>query len=323
MRLRRTRPSDPGITRIRRGRGFEYRDPSGSRVGDEQTLARIRSLAIPPAWREVWICTRTNGHLQAVGVDDAGRTQYLYHADWSRRMAARKFDRALELAERLPSVRRGVTRDLRREGTGRERVLAGGFRLLDAALLRVGSERYAQENGTVGLTTLRGEHVTVTGNTVSLSFIGKSGEPWERSFDDPDLAALLAELSARGRDAQVLSWRDDAGWHPIRSADVNDDLRARTGGDATVKDIRTLRGTAVAARSLARWGVETSDAGRKRAVAAAARDASEVLGNTPAVARSSYIDPRVIDRYEHGIVVDDGTIAHVEGQLAALVGARS
>ena len=323
MRLRRTRPSDPGITRIRRGRGFEYRDPEGGRLRDEDALDRIRALAIPPAWRDVWICARANGHLQAVGIDDAGRTQYLYHADWSRRAAARKFDRALDLAGRMPAVRRGVTRDLRGEGASRERVLAGAFRLLDTALLRVGSERYAQENGTVGLTTLRGEHVTVDGATVALSFVGKSGEPWERSFEDPDLARLLAELTSRGRDAQVLSWRDDDGWHPLRSADVNDDLRARTGADATVKDIRTLRGTTIAARRLARWGPESTDAGRTRAVAAAAREAAEALGNTPAVARGSYIDPRVIDRYEHGCVVDDGTIAHVEGQLARLVGAHA
>src|SRR5690606_26126550 len=163
MRLRRTSPRDPGFTRIRRGRGFEYRDASGRRVSDEEALARIRALAIPPAWREVWICARQNGHLQAVGGDDAGRAQYLYHADWSRRASARKFDRALALAETLPAVRRGVTRDLRRDGLVRERVLAGAFRLLDTALLRVGSERYAQENGTVGLTTLRGEHVVVDG----------------------------------------------------------------------------------------------------------------------------------------------------------------
>jgi DNA topoisomerase-1 len=323
MRLRRTSPHDPGITRIRRGRGFEYRDANGARVSGEDELARIRALAIPPAWRDVWICARPNGHLQAVGLDDAGRAQYLYHADWSRRTAARKFDRALEFAATLPAVRRGVTRDLRREGLGRERVLAGAFRLLDAELLRVGSERYAQENGSVGLTTLRGEHVAIDGDTVGLSFIGKSGEPWERSFDDPDLAALLAELTARGPSAQVLSWQDDDGWHRLRAAEVNDDLRARAGADATVKDVRTLRGTTVAARALARLGVEPTDAARKRAIAAAAREAAKVLGNTPAVARGSYIDPRVIDRYEHGVVVTDGTLAHVEGQLARLVGTRA
>ena len=291
-------------------------------MSDEEALARIRALAIPPAWREVWICARQNGHLQAVGIDDAGRAQYLYHADWSRRASARKFDRALALAETLPAVRRGVTRDLRRDGLVRERVLAGAFRLLDTALLRVGSERYAQENGTVGLTTLRGEHVAVDGATVALSFIGKSGEPWERTFDDPDLAALLTELTARGPEAQVLAWQDGDGWHRLRPADVNDDLRARAGADTSVKDVRTLRGTTIAARALARWGVEATDAARKRAIAAASREAAAALGNTPSVARGSFIDPRVIDRYEHGVVVADGTIAHVEGQLAGLVGSR-
>lgn len=323
MRLRRTSPQDPGFTRIRRGRGFEYRDASGVHVSDDDELTRIRALAIPPAWQDVWICARPNGHLQAIGIDGAGRTQYLYHADWSRRTAARKFDRALALSERLPAVRRRVTLDLRRDGLVRERVLAGAFRLLDTALLRVGSERYAQENGTVGLTTLRGEHVVVDGATVALSFIGKSGEPWERTFDDPDLAALLTELTARGPEAQVLAWQDGDGWHRLRPADVNDDLRALAGADTSVKDVRTLRGTTIAARTLARWGVEATDAARKRAIAAASREAAAALGNTPSVARGSYIDPRVIDRYEHGVVVADGTIAHVEGQLAGLIGGRS
>ena len=156
MRLRRVHPTDAGIRRIRRGRGFEYRDARGALVRDEATRARIRALAIPPAWRDVWICARENGHLQAVGVDEAGRMQYRYHAEWEARAAARKFDRSLALAAAMPSVRRGITRDLRRDDLERERVLAGALRLLDRALLRVGSERYAQENGTVGLATLCG-----------------------------------------------------------------------------------------------------------------------------------------------------------------------
>jgi len=322
MRLRHVSPTDPGITRVRRGRGFEYRDARGKRIADDAVLERVRALAIPPAWRDVWICTRANGHLQAVGIDDADRTQYLYHEDWERRASARKFDRALSFAETLPAVRRGVTRDLRREHPDRARVLAGAFRLLDTALLRVGSERYAQENGTVGLATLRCEHVRTDGSRIGLSFIGKSGGPWERTFVDDDLARLLTELLARGSDAHLLSWRDEHGWHPLRAHDINADLRTRARGDVTVKDVRTLRGTVIAARSLARTGVAPNKAARKRAVADAARDAAEALGNTPTVARGSYIDPRVIDRYAHGLVVDDGTNAHVERQLAALVRAQ-
>lgn len=322
MRLRHVSPTDPGITRVRRGRGYEYRDPRGKRIVDDAVLERVRSLAIPPAWRDVWICTRANGHLQAVGVDDADRTQYLYHPDWEQRASARKFDRALSLASALPAVRRGVTRDLRREHLDRERVLAGAFRLLDTALLRVGSEQYAQENGTVGLATLRCEHVRTEGSRIALSFIGKSGGAWERTFVDDDLARLLAELLVRGSDSHLLSWRDERGWHRLRAHDINADLRTRARGDVTVKDVRTLRGTAIAARSLARAGVVPGAAARKRAVADAAREAAEALGNTPTVARGSYIDPRVIDRYAQGAVVDDGTIPHVEGQLAAFVRAR-
>ncbi|MFT0139182.1 DNA topoisomerase IB, partial [Alcanivoracaceae bacterium MT1] len=263
---------------------------------------------------------RADGHLQAVGVDEAGRTQYRYHEEWSRRASAEKFDRALRLADVLPRVRAGVTRDLRGDGLSRARVLAGAFRLIDEALLRVGGERYARERGTVGLATLRVRHVEISGSVVTLAFPGKSGERWERAIDDPDLAALVAELTDRGPRSHLLSWRDDDGWHPLRSAGITADVRERAGLDATAKDLRTLRGTAIAARSLAKAGPAHTDAERRSALAQAARDAADALGNTPSVARSSYIDPRVADRFERGAVVDPGSLAHVERQLPGFLG---
>jgi pimeloyl-ACP methyl ester carboxylesterase len=235
-------------------------------------------------------------------------------------MAREKFDRMLQLAQIMPAARAGVTRDLRSEGFERPRVLAGAFRMLDAALLRVGSEQYAREHGSIGLATLRGAHAHVSGNrTVELAFPAKSGQAWESKVDDPDLAVLIAGLKHRGPRALLLSWRDaDAVWHPLRAADINEDIRARTGGDFTAKDFRTLHGTASAALALARIGPRPTASARRRAVAAAIRRTAEALGNTPAVARSGYIDPRILDLYDDGIVVD--ARRGVEPQLVELLG---
>lgn len=317
MRLRRVSSRDPGLTRVRRGRGFEYRDSEGARVVEDAELARIRALVIPPAWTEVWICARQNGHLQATGVDDAGRRQYLYHPEWHVRAATEKFDRMPALARALPSARRGVTLDLRSGETSRRAALAASFRMLDAALLRVGTERYAREHGSVGLSTLRCAHCAVTGDVVALRFPGKSGQPWESEIEDADLAAFLRVLRRRGPRARLLAWRDERGWHPLRAADINDDVRERTGGEFTAKDFRTLHGTVIAAVSLARFGSASSATERKRAIAQAVREAAAVLGNTPAVARSGYIDPRLFDLYEQGVLVDPGR--SVEQQLADLL----
>lgn len=318
MRLRRVSPRDPGLRRVRRGRGFEYRRPDGARVRDEQELTRIRSLAIPPAWTDVWICSRPNGHLQATGVDEAGRTQYLYHPAWHARAAAEKFDRMPELARALPAARRGVTRDLRSAEPTRAAVLAAAFRILDTAMLRVGSERYAREHGSVGLSTLRCTHCSVRGDRVVLRFSGKSGQPWESEIDDADLARLIGTLRERGPRRRLLAWRDERGWHPLHATDINDDVRERTGGEFTAKDLRTLHGTVVAATSLARAGTQPSETARRRAVATAIRETAAALGNTPAVARASYVDPRLIELYDRGVVVDPAR--SVEGQLAELLG---
>ncbi len=319
VRLRRSDPHRAGLTRVRRGRGFEYRDLDGSRIVDGELLARIRALAIPPAWTDVWICPDDAGHLQATGIDDAGRRQYLYHEDWHARRAQVKFARAQELARRIPAARRSVTRDLRTEGPAPERVLAGAFRMLDTGLLRIGSTGAARDHGTIGLTTLRGRHAAVhEGRLVRLRFIGKSGQPWSLELEDPDLARLVSELKRRGPDARLLAWREHARWHAVTPAEINDDIRRRTAIDVTAKDFRTLQGTIVAARVLARIGPVPTASGRRRAAATAVRAAAEALGNTPAVARASYVDPRLFDLHDRGVMVDPAR--RIEPQLVRLLG---
>jgi DNA topoisomerase I len=305
---------------VRSGRGFRYLDGDGRTVEDQELRARIEQLVIPPAWTDVWISTFPNGHIQAMGTDAAGRKQYLYHPTWREQRDRQKFDRALALAESLPTARRGVTIDLRREGLPRERVLAAAFRMLDTGHLRVGSERYALEHGSVGLSTLHGAHVTVEAKQiVRLSFPGKSGQEWESEVRDPDLAAVVALLKRRGSRARLLAWRDDAGAHMLDAVDINDDIRARTGGDFTAKDFRTLHGTASAAVVLARIGPKASASGQDRAIAAAVRATAELLGNTPAVARGSYIDPRLLDLYRDGVTIDPARTGSVESELRALL----
>ena len=315
VRLRRSDPAGPGVRRVGAGRGFTYRDQSGATV-DAETRDRILSLAIPPAWTGVWISPWPNGHIQATGVDAAGRRQYLYHPDWRVRKDRVKFDRALDLAATLPAARRGVTIDLRREGAPRERVLAGGFRMLDTGRLRVGSERYAQEHGSYGLSSLLGAHARVTGgDTVELHFPAKSGQEWSSVLEDPDLAELIALLKRRGPRARLLAWQDEEGWHPLSPADLNADVRERTGGEFTSKDFRTLHGTIAAATSLSKTGPKASESARKRAVAEAMRVAADVLGNTPAIARGSYVDPRILDRYRQGETIETASGAVSESAL--------
>jgi len=319
-RLRRSDTAGPGLRRVRRGRGVGYLDANGTPVHDEETLARIASLAIPPAWEDVWIAPDPLGHVQATGTDAAGRRQYLYHPAWRTRADRVKHDRALELAAALPAARRGVTRDLRSEGLGRDRVLAVAFRMLDAGTLRVGSERYADENGSYGLSTLLCRHVRVDGDEVALSFPAKSGQRWASRLRDPDLARAMGEL-ARSPRSRLLAWRDEDGRrHPVSAAEINADVRRRTGGDFTAKDFRTLRGTIVAAQHLARLGPVSTATARRRAVAAAVRAAADELGNTPAVARASYVDPRVLDRYERGETIALGGVAPERALRDLLVG---
>ncbi len=320
-RLRRSDQSRPGLTRIRAGRGFTYRDEHGETLRDDELRARIEALAIPPAWTEVWIAPYPNGHVQATGIDGAGRRQYIYHPTWREQKDRIKFDRALALAESLPVARRFVTLDLRRDEPDRQRALATAFRMLDTGSLRVGSERYAEEHGTHGLATLLCSHASVSGSTVTLDFPGKSGQEWGSTITDPDLASVIRGLKRRGGRARLLAYRPEAGtaWRPIHSPDINAYVKERAGDDFTAKDFRTLHGTVAAAISLARTGPQPTEAKRKRAVAQAMRDASAVLGNTPSIARSSYVDPRLLDAYVGGETVDPARLASAETEVRALL----
>jgi DNA topoisomerase-1 len=305
---------------VRSGKGFSYRDAAGTTIADRELLDRIAGLVIPPAWTDVWIAPYPNGHIQATGLDVAGRRQYLYHPLWREQKDRLKFDRMLAFAEALPAARRGVTRDLRGERLSRERVLAGAFRLLDSAALRVGSERYVDENGSFGLSTLLCAHAAVLdGGTVRLRFPAKSGHAWVSELHDRDLAPLVSALKRRGGRARLLAWHHEGRWHPLSAEEINQDLRERTGGEFSAKDFRTLRGTAAAAMSLARSGPQSRETARKHAVVEAIKAASEVLENTPAIARSSYVDPRLLDRYAHGETIDPSRPDSVESQLRAML----
>jgi DNA topoisomerase-1 len=319
-RLRRSDTNGPGFRRVKSGRGFRYTTSEGDPV-DDATRERAVGLAIPPAWTDVWIAPYPNGHVQATGVDAAGRRQYLYHPAWREQKDGVKFERALELAATLPAARRGVTIDLRRDDLSRERVLAGAFRMLDTGSLRVGSERYASEHGSFGLSTLLCAHATVRGeDLVELRFPAKSGQAWESDIRDADLAVLVRRLKRRGPKARLLAWRDDTRWHPLSAEEINEDVRRRTGGDFSAKDFRTLHGTSAAAVSLARNGARDTASARKRAMRDAVVAAADELNNTPAIARGSYVDPRLLDAYESGVTIDPSRTAAVESELRDLLG---
>ncbi|MCS5732563.1 DNA topoisomerase IB [Herbiconiux daphne] len=320
-RLRRSDSSGRGIRRLKAGKGFTYRDDDGVTITDPELRARIEHLAIPPAWTDVWIAPFANGHIQATGVDGAGRRQYIYHPTWREQKDRIKYDRALALAESLPIARRFVTIDLRRDGYPRERALAAGFRMLDTGSLRVGNERYAQQHGSYGLTSLLGTHARVSGDVVKLEFPAKSGEEWSSEITDADLAHVVRSLKRRGPQARLLAWKNEGTktWHPVDPGEINDYVRERTGGEFTAKDFRTLHGTIAAAVSLAVHGPEQKKTARTHALAQAMRDASVVLGNTPAIAKKSYVDPRVVDHYEHGVTIDPARVSSAESELRALL----
>jgi DNA topoisomerase-1 len=315
-RLRRSDSAGRGIHRLKSGKGFTYRDHAGETVTDPELRVRIEHLAIPPAWTDVWIAPYANGHIQATGVDGAGRRQYIYHPTWREQKDRIKFDRALALAESLPAARRQVTMDIRSDGFAERRVLAAGFRMLDTGSLRVGSERYAQQHGSHGLTTLLCAHASTSGDTVHLAFPAKSGQEWDSDIVDADLAGLVRSLKRRGANARLLAWKDGRRWHPVAASDINAYVRERTGGEFTAKDFRTLHGTAAAAVSLAKSGPQSSKGARSKAIAQAMRDAAAVLGNTPTIAKSSYVDPRILDHYAAGEVIDP---ARPESELRALL----
>jgi DNA topoisomerase-1 len=301
------------------GTGFSYRDLDGSTLPPGPIRDRLESIGIPPAWKDVWIAPFENGHIQATGLDAVGRRQYIYHPEWRERKDRVKFDRALQLAESLPAARRLVTLDLRSDGVGRERVLAAAFRMLDSGSLRVGSERYTNENGSRGLATLLCAHVHVRKDCLELKFPAKSGKDWESEFHDADLAALVRTLKRRGGNARLLAYKNGRSWHPVTSAEINGYVKERTGLDFTAKDFRTLRGTVAAALSLARSGPQEKVAARKRALSMAMEEAAAVLGNTPSIARKSYVDPRLLDHFAAGETIDPHRAQSAESELRALL----
>ena len=294
---------DAGIRRVRIGSGFRYVRADGSPASPEDR-ERIHSLVIPPAWTDVWISAEPDGHIQAVGTDDAGRRQYLYHPRWRERRDKGKFARALRLAEALPGARRRVTSSLRTEGLGRERVLAASFRLLDQGAPRIGSARYLERHGSRGLTTLHRRDASVEASVVSFAFPGKSGKRQLLEIDDAELAGAIELLAAGRPRSPLLAWQRNGRRVPLTPAEVNAYVRSLTGGRFTAKDFRTLRGTILAAEALARIGTVDTKTDLKRAEVLAVRATAEALGNTPAVARGSYIDPRVFARYRDGHLLD-------------------
>jgi DNA topoisomerase I len=337
VRLRRARVDGPGIRRRRRGRGFSYVDAAGRPVRDAGTLERIRALAIPPAWEDVWISDDPLGHVQATGTDAAGRRQYRYHDAWRARRDAIKFDRMLAFARALPAIRERVADDLARRGMPRERALACAVRLLDQAFFRVGSEAYTRQNGSFGLATLRKDHVVVGRDRVAFDFQAKSGKRRVQEVRDAELLPPLRALKRRnGGGKELLAYQEGGRWRDVRSADINAYLREIADGEFTAKDFRTWHATALAAVFLAvRQTERTSVTSTRRAVSGAIKDVASYLGNTPTVARASYVDPRVIERFEEGVTIapalerlrtDDPTDpvfrAHVEAAVLELLEER-
>jgi DNA topoisomerase IB len=292
----------PGLRRRRAGRGWVYLDADGHRVTEPDTIARIGALVIPPAWRDVWICPVPTGHLQATGIDAAGRKQYLYHPAWRVRRDTEKFSRMGAFARALPGMREVVARDLARPDLDRRRSLACAARLLDIGFFRIGGEDYARLNDSYGLTTLLKRHVRISDGAAVFDYRAKGGLRRVFQVTDPDVRSVLATLKARrGGGPELLAFREGGRWIDVKSDDVNLYLRETLGGEFTAKDFRTWNATVLAAVSLAIIGPHaTSQTARKRAVNRAVQDVAHHLGNTPTVARSSYIDPRVIDRFHSG-----------------------
>jgi DNA topoisomerase-1 len=300
--LRYSTDDRPGIGRRRAGRGFTYTGPDGKRITDEETLARIRRLAIPPAWTDVWICPWPNGHIQATGRDARGRKQHRYHARWHEKRDESKFDRMIAFAGALGTIRERCDADLAKPGLPREKVLAAVVRLLELTLIRVGNDEYARLNKSFGLTTLRDRHARIEGTKVGFRFRGKSGLEHEVGIRDRRLAGVVRrcqELPGQ----ELFQYLDDEGVvRDVSSDDVNAYLREVSGGDFTAKDFRTWAGTVMAYRALRALEPAASATAARKNVVAAMRETAGALGNTPAVARKSYVHPAVVEAYMDGRV---------------------
>ncbi|ROR35837.1 DNA topoisomerase IB [Kitasatospora cineracea] len=305
MRLRTSDPHGPGYRRVRHGRGFRYLAPDGRPV-TEKERARLKALAVPPAWTDVWICPHPDGHLQAVGTDAAGRRQYLYHPAFRARRDEAKHERVVEVAGCLPKLRAAVERDLAARGLGRERVLACAVRLLDLGLFRIGSDAYARDNGSYGLTTVLRSHVTLARGEVRFDYPAKSGRRRVAALADPPTRAVVRSLlRSRHPGERLLVHREGRSWREVHGSDLNAYLRETGGTDLTAKDFRTWNATVLAAVGLAvsRPAAEKSEAARRRAVARVVREVADHLGNTPAVCRASYINPRLVELFDEGVTI--------------------
>ena len=315
--------SAPGITRHKARNGFDYRLPNSAVVRDIDTLKRIRSLAIPPAWTNVWICLHSNGHLQATGRDARGRKQYRYHPRWREVRDEAKYNKLLIFTQVLPQLRARVEEDLKRPGLQRERVLAAIVRLMELTFFRVGNSEYAKANESFGLTTLRDRHVAIEGSRIHISFRGKSGKHHETDINDRRLARIVKSC----RDLpgyELFQYMDAEGQrHTVGSAEVNEYLREITGEEITAKDFRTWAGTQLAAEALREFEAFDSEAERKRAVVRAVEKVAKHLGNTPTICRRCYIHPAVLEGYFEGTMLQtlaDNTrkylAANIEGMSA-------
>ncbi|CAA9388488.1 MAG: hypothetical protein AVDCRST_MAG47-2669 [uncultured Nocardioidaceae bacterium] len=306
-RLRTVSTSDPGWMRLRHGRGHRYLDVDGSPLGRAE-IERVKALVIPPAWRDVWISPYPNGHLQAVGTDEAGRRQYLYHPAWRVKRDEAKFDRVIEMATKLPEVRAKIREDLGGEELRRETALAAAVRLVDLGCFRLGSDSYTTQNGSYGLTTLERRHVSRRGDSRIFSFTGKSGVDHEICLTDPELCRIVDAMSLRRKaDERLLAVKEGRTWVPLQASEVNEHIRELFGLEVTAKDFRTWHATVHVAMDLGNRALEPKPprtrTARSRAVRQAIVGASELLGNTPTVCRSSYVDPRVIDLYESDVTI--------------------
>ena len=310
-RLRRSDCSGTGIRRVRHGRGFRYLDGDGEPVGDDEVLTRIAELVIPPAWRDVWICPFPYGHIQATGIDAAGRKQYLYHPRWRELRDQAKFDDMVVFARTLPRLRERVDADLRRGDLSFDHVCATAARMLDRGFFRVGGEDYAVRNETYGLATMQKRHVRLRDDVLLFDYPAKHGKRRVQAVIDPEVADVVGRLKRRrGGGEELLAYREGRRWHDLRSADINAWLKDATGQDVSAKDFRTWGATVLAAVALSvSEQAPDTKTGRKRAITRAVKEVARYLGNTPAVARASYIDPRVLDRFADGETIDHALVS--------------
>jgi DNA topoisomerase IB len=287
---------------VRKVRGFTYLDEHGERITESEVIERLRELAIPPAWQDVWICPDPLGHLQATGIDAAGRKQYLYHPRWREHRDRAKFERMIEFGEALPGLRRRLAKQIEGSEPTRDRVLGSAVRLLDVGLFRIGSEEYADDEGGIGLATVRKEHVTVRSDAIVFDYLAKGGVRRVQAIEDPLVREILIKLRRRrGGPDELLAYREGRRWREVRSDDINDHIKELLGEQYSAKDFRTWNASVLAAVSVATDGHDaTTKTARKRGADRAVRAVAQLLGNTPAVARRAYIDPRVFDRYRSG-----------------------